>query len=95
MARGARNTAITARLIAVSTRSSNAELPCRGLADFACAIHSQHIAAQENRAGGIAKAIRKMKNSFLGLGVGQQASPIRSRSLLRRSRSSDHNSHSQ
>ncbi len=59
MARGARNTAITARLIAVSTRSSNAELPCRGLADFACAIHSQHIAACENSAGAIGVIGRK------------------------------------
>jgi len=65
MARGARNTAITARLIAVFTHSSNAGLPCRGLAVFACAIHSQHMAAQENRAGGIGVLGRKTKNSFL------------------------------
>jgi hypothetical protein len=60
--RGARNTAVPAAgLIAVSIRSSSAELPCRGLADFACAIHSQHMAAQENRAGAIGVLGRKIK----------------------------------
>ncbi len=63
MARSARNTAVQAAgLIAVSTRSSSAELPCRGLADFACAIHSQHIAARENREGGIGVLGRKTKS---------------------------------
>jgi hypothetical protein len=44
-----------------STRSSNAELPFRGLADSACAIHSQHIAARENREGGIGVTVRRIK----------------------------------
>ena len=44
MVRGVRVTAIRAvGVIAASTRSSNAELPCRGLADFANAIHSQRM----------------------------------------------------
>jgi hypothetical protein len=59
MERGARNTAITAGLTVDSTRSSNAELPCRELADSACAIHSQHMAARENREGGIGVLGRK------------------------------------
>ncbi len=66
MVRGARNTAHqAAALIAVSTRFSNAKLPGRGLADFACAIHSRHMAAQESREGTIGALGRKTKNSFL------------------------------
>jgi hypothetical protein len=59
MARGARNTAITAQLIAGSTHSSNAELRFRGLADFASVIHSH--ALPPNREGAIGVTGRKIK----------------------------------
>src|SRR5271166_7045426 len=80
MVRGVRNTAHQAAgLIAVSTHSSNAELPCRGLADSACAIHSRRMAAQESREGTIGVTGKKRKAASCGGRVGQQALPMQSR----------------
>jgi hypothetical protein len=54
MGRGAHNTAVRAAgLIAVSTRSSSAKLRFRGLAAFACAIHSHRLPpSREGAIGG-------------------------------------------
>ncbi len=61
MVRGVRITA--SRIpIAASIRFSNAWLRFRGTADFASPIHSQPIAARENREGGIGVLGRKTKS---------------------------------
>jgi len=95
MVRGVRNTAVRAAgPIADSTHSSNAELPCRGSADFASATHS--LALLPNREDAIGVTGRKTKNGFLRrVGVGQQPLPMQSRCPLRRSGFWDHYSPSQ
>ena len=59
--RGALITAVRAGPIAVSTRSSSAELPCRGSADFASRIHSQLMPL--NREGAIGEAFSLFRKS--------------------------------
>jgi hypothetical protein len=58
MVRGARNTAAQARLIAVSTHSSNVKPRFQETADFARAIHSQAMVS--SREGNIGAAVRKI-----------------------------------